>query len=361
MRVRDAEPDDAEAIAEVHVASWRAGYRGLVPDEILDGLSVEQRTTNWRGWLTDRQPRSYILVADADDGPGVHGFVSGGRCRDAGSDDATGEVNALYAAPAAWGRGVGRALLRHAEVRLWDAGFTQASLWVLAGNARGRHFYESAGWQPDGAMQTEAKVAHRPEHRYRVSLGPTPPLVRAAHDRADTHGFSRACLPAVGRVLRAFAAAVPAGGRVLELGTGVGVGTAWLADGLATRPGCELVTVDVDATTSERARTDDAGGGWPPFVRFLVADAVEAMRSLGRFDLVFADAPAGKWTDVDVTLDALGPGGVLVVDDMWPRSNEPGDWRLRVQALRQRLVADERLATAELADGSGVVIAVRRR
>jgi len=41
--IRPATPEDARAIAEVHVASWRYAYRGLLPDDVLDRLSVEER------------------------------------------------------------------------------------------------------------------------------------------------------------------------------------------------------------------------------------------------------------------------------------------------------------------------------
>ena len=51
MEVRWATADDAAAIAAVHIASWRAAYRGLLPDAVLDSLSLEARTDHWREWL----------------------------------------------------------------------------------------------------------------------------------------------------------------------------------------------------------------------------------------------------------------------------------------------------------------------
>lgn len=46
--IRRATPDEAPAIADLSVRAWRAAYRGIVPDEVLDQLSVERRATGWR-------------------------------------------------------------------------------------------------------------------------------------------------------------------------------------------------------------------------------------------------------------------------------------------------------------------------
>src|SRR5215467_15759624 len=86
LTIRHAGPDDALAIAEVHVASWRETYRGLVPDAFLDALSVATRERMWHDALgADRpgatdQPSVVLVVSDADSR--VVGFASGGARRD---------------------------------------------------------------------------------------------------------------------------------------------------------------------------------------------------------------------------------------------------------------------------------------
>lgn len=142
MIVQSATPDDAPAIAAVHVRSWQAAYAGLLDTDFLRSLSVEQRSDAWRRAIETGQ--GGVLVARA--GGEVLGFVSSGRCRDAGADAAQGEIWALYALESAWGRGVGRALLAAALDALRGAGFTTCSLWVLAANARGLRFYRAAGF-----------------------------------------------------------------------------------------------------------------------------------------------------------------------------------------------------------------------
>lgn len=143
----------------------------------------------------------------------------------------------------------------------------------------------------------------------------TPPAVAAAMERARAAGFTISSEDCVGRLLAVLAAAVPAGGRVLEMGTGVGMGTAWIVTGLGKRRDAEVVTVERDACLAEALR----GWPWPAFVRLVQANALDALGWLGTFDLVFPDSHAGKYLGFDRTLAALRPGGLLVVDDMMAR------------------------------------------
>jgi ribosomal protein S18 acetylase RimI-like enzyme len=146
--VRPAVLQDAPAIAAVHVATWRDAYAGLLPDDFLDGLDVDQRAERWRGRLAALPAGLFVLVVELD--AEVRGFVSGGPSRDGGVG---GEVYAIYVDPASQGRGAGRQLLQAAVDCLTGAGFTEARLWVLAGNHPARGFYESQGWRLDGTEQ----------------------------------------------------------------------------------------------------------------------------------------------------------------------------------------------------------------
>ena len=142
MRVEAATSEDSLAIAELHVASWRAAYAGIVSASYLAALSVEQREASWKKQLLEGSPQ--ILVAR--EGRSLVGFASFGACRDAQAPASFGEVWALYVSPSHWSAGVGRTLWLAALTSLVDRGFTVVTLWVLALNERAMRFYETAGF-----------------------------------------------------------------------------------------------------------------------------------------------------------------------------------------------------------------------
>jgi ribosomal protein S18 acetylase RimI-like enzyme len=172
IHMRRARRADARAIAEVHVDTWRHAYRDLLPIEFLNALSAEARERYWASELAvtpgDRTPWL------ADSAGQVAGFASVGPSRDADAQVGTGELYTLYVMPEMWDRGVGADLLRRAEHDLIDHDYAEATLWVLADNARARRFYERAGWRTDGAERIECigEVRLR-EVRYRKVLQPS--------------------------------------------------------------------------------------------------------------------------------------------------------------------------------------------
>jgi ribosomal protein S18 acetylase RimI-like enzyme len=171
VRIRPARTGDAAQIALVHVRSWQGAYRGLVPQEYLDGLDPARRLVGWERILAEFDPVSGgVLVAE--EGPRVQGFVAYCPSRDDDTDPRdTGEVTVLYLRPEAWGQGTGRRLMTAAVDGLTAAGYEQAILWVLDSNARARRFYGAAGWSPDGSVKDEDIAgAAVTELRYRRSL-----------------------------------------------------------------------------------------------------------------------------------------------------------------------------------------------
>lgn len=181
MAVRAASVQDVEAIARVHVDTWRHSYRGHMPDQALDALEVAPRRRMWQRILSTEQHPARVFVAE--EGDNVVGFSACGPVRDddagdagthdggAGSESA-GELYALYVAPHVQGRGHGRRLLHVAEDDLLARGFDSAVLWVLATNEATIGFYEAHGWSDDGVEEVE--LVHGVEvrdRRYRKRLG----------------------------------------------------------------------------------------------------------------------------------------------------------------------------------------------
>lgn len=184
--------------------------------------------------------------------------------------------------------------------------------------------------------------------RVREKLGE----IRAATERA---AFTMASDDRAGALLAALAASKP-GGRFLELGTGTGIGTAWLLSGMDA--GARLISVDTDAGVQEIARLhlDD------PRVTFVLKDGGSFLESANdSFDLIYADAWPGKFTHLDLALARLTSGGVYYIDDLLPQPNWPDGHGARVDALVADLESRSAFVTTRLDWSSGLMLAVRVR
>lgn len=137
-------------MAGVHVCSWQVAYRGLLPDEYLDGLRAEDRAARYSFDLVGPDRPATTVALEGDE---ICGFATTGPAR--GGARTIGEVYAINVDPKAWGRGVGRVLMANARSRLSGLGFTEALLWVLVGNDRAERFYRAGGWLPDGRRREE--------------------------------------------------------------------------------------------------------------------------------------------------------------------------------------------------------------
>jgi GNAT superfamily N-acetyltransferase len=152
--VREASPLDAGAVAQVQVSSWRAAYRGIVPNSFLDSMDVDERTERWREGITDRPGGQITFLAELDEV--AAGFGAVGACRDPDAPAGIGELYAIYVSPEFWRRGVGRAVHVACLDALRADGYGHARLWVLEANPQARAFYERLDWRWDGATEPHA-------------------------------------------------------------------------------------------------------------------------------------------------------------------------------------------------------------
>jgi len=180
-----------------------------------------------------------------------------------------------------------------------------------------------------------------------------PPLVARARALAEQTGFPltrgaagsgpSASLPGVGRFLAVLAAGC-AGGRIGEIGTGVGIGAAWMASAMPAD--CVLITVEIDsgrAAAAARLLADDRR------VEVLAGDARDLLGHRGPFDLLFAD---GGWRDpagLASLVELLAVGGKIIMDDVTPLELLPPDSPLRTADVKRQLFfGDDRLISAEV-------------
>ena len=152
VTIRTAVPQDAAAIARVHVASVQEAYEGIVPLEYLQSLDPAKREAQWGETLRNGE-RNGVRTWVADNGSRILGFTSVGPARDEDASRGQEEIYSTYLDPAMWGKGVARDLMRTVLADV-PAG-TPLSLWVPADNERARHFYRRHGFSPDGAERLE--------------------------------------------------------------------------------------------------------------------------------------------------------------------------------------------------------------
>jgi ribosomal protein S18 acetylase RimI-like enzyme len=144
-----AGPVDAEALAAVHVASWRQTYRGLLPDGYLARMSEPAHARRFAARLVRPGPNDVVLVAA--DRFGLVGYAEGGPSRRAVPGEA--EISTLYLLDRAQGRGLGRRLLVETARALAAHGARSLAISVLRDNLRARRFYEHLGGEAEPARQ----------------------------------------------------------------------------------------------------------------------------------------------------------------------------------------------------------------
>ena len=163
-----------------------------------------------------------------------------------------------------------------------------------------------------------------------------PPALGQILERTQALNFNMASEPRTGALLRTLAASKPSG-RLLELGTGTGIATAWLLAGMDA--GSILISVDTDPQVQAVARECL---GSDPRLSLITEDGAAFLRRQPpqSFDLVFADAMPGKYEALDDALAVVKPGGFYIIDDMLPQPNWPEGHAEKVPVLLDRLTTD---------------------
>ena len=162
MTIRRMTEADCEAIGELYSAAWKEGYKGLLPQELLDKITPERY-----------EVRSHVNgFLDEGSFVAVEGERIVAHCHARAVDDPKGwgEIHTLYTHPEYWRQGYGTAVLRRAEEWLCEHGFTNVYLYVLEGNERAERFYRAQGYFPNtdtlccdlgGVIVTENKFTKR--------------------------------------------------------------------------------------------------------------------------------------------------------------------------------------------------------
>lgn len=144
VHVREAKPEDALGMAVVRVETWKATYRGMIPDAFLEALSAQNVAERWRGVFWEHGDGEAGVFVAEDEWAQIVGIAI---CGPGQENDPIyqGEIYVLYVLPAYQNRGIGKALVaacaRHLAERL---AFKTMLVWVIAENPY-RRFYETIG------------------------------------------------------------------------------------------------------------------------------------------------------------------------------------------------------------------------
>lgn len=152
FHIRPAIVDDAQAIAHVQVEGWRSTYTGIIPTDFLVAMNTEERAAGWRNGIANPNGKTGYFVAHI--GSQVVGFACGGPERD-GQLLYKGELYAIYLLREYQGQGIGRALMQVVAHWLFEQGYSNLLIWVLAGNNSGIGFYEALGGVRVGSKPIE--------------------------------------------------------------------------------------------------------------------------------------------------------------------------------------------------------------
>lgn len=156
--IRPATPDDAAAIARIHIAGWRAAYDGMVSDGFLDGLDEAQRAADWQNWIGEG--KTHVQIAH-DENNNAAGFIGFGPLRTPPPGMSqirplySSEIYALYILPDYWRQKLGTQLMAAAATQLRALRHRSFCLWVVENNKRAVNFYKARGGQRCGKKEVE--------------------------------------------------------------------------------------------------------------------------------------------------------------------------------------------------------------
>lgn len=183
-----------------------------------------------------------------------------------------------------------------------------------------------------------------------------PAALPALEEKSKAVHFGMPSEPLLGALLRVLAASKP-GGRFLELGTGTGIATSWILEGMDVDS--TLVSVDNDAGLQQIAAEmlgDDQR------LTLITEDGTAFLQKQPAecFDFIFADALPGKYDRLEDALSIVKVGGFYIIDDMLPQPNWPEGHAEKVPTLIERLASRPDFSILPLVWASGVVIAVKK-
>lgn len=183
-----------------------------------------------------------------------------------------------------------------------------------------------------------------------------PKIYQEIQRKSEEIGFTMPSDLYIGSLLKTLISSKP-GANILELGTGIGLSLSWMIDGLDENS--SLITIDNDPELIAIAKHYF---GNDKRVEIICDDGGEWIRNHKdtRFDLVFADAWPGKYSEIDTILEMINSGGLYIIDDMTAQPNWPDGHDKNVKRLVAYLEKRTDFSLTKMNWSTGVIIAVKK-
>lgn len=165
-KIRYACLSDAGIMGEIHTKSWKAAYKGIIPDEILDNINTEKSKMFFEKALTEKWEEDALIFQQDK----AVGMITIGKCRDKDKDQTYGEIWGIYLHPDYYHKGIGTVLINWGIDELKKRNYKRITLWVLEENISARKFYEKIGFRHDGTVN-EINIGKKlNEYRYVIDI-----------------------------------------------------------------------------------------------------------------------------------------------------------------------------------------------
>ena len=160
--------DRVNEIAEAQVCAWRKAFKGVLSEELLSSLVIENFAKNWQGILTQKERKNYIWLNEANEGVG---FVSYGEPKSR-NETADFEIYGIYVHPQYWGRGIGCELMNFAIESIAELNQSaKIILWTMNKNNLSKYFYYKFGFKENGKFRiSERNKEHFKETQFELKI-----------------------------------------------------------------------------------------------------------------------------------------------------------------------------------------------
>jgi predicted O-methyltransferase YrrM len=205
-------------------------------------------------------------------------------------------------------------------------------------------------------VKSPSKIGEIPKNMLEEIKQRYPLAYNAIKEATEANGFSMPSEVLTCSLLKTLAATKP-GGKFLELGTGTGLSTTWILDGMDSKS--TLISIDNDETFLNIAKENL---GVDKRLRLICTDGGEWIKQnkSKKFSFIFADTWPGKYLLLDEVLDMVEKGGIYIIDDMLPQQNWPTGHAEKATQLIADLDSREDIILTKMGWASGIVIITKR-